>query len=184
MNFLRFLFSKVFFKQLTIAFFTIIILVYLLLIFLKLITNHNKLKEVPNLTGLSLINLEEILDNHDLRFEIIDSSKFNNILDPLSVIEHSPSAGQLVKKNRKIYITLNPSGFRKISVPDVIQITKRNAEAKIKSIGFLVGEIIYKKSIGKDMVLEIRHNGEEIKPGMMLEKASKIDLVLGDGKAN
>ena len=34
------------------------------------------------------------------------------------------------------------------------------------------------------MVLEIRHNGEEIKPGMMLEKASKIDLVLGDGKAN
>ena len=37
-------------------------------------------------------------------------------------------------------------------------------------------------NIGKDMVLEIRFEGRKIMPGDILSKASKIDLVLGNGK--
>ncbi|MDC1402770.1 serine/threonine protein kinase, partial [Flavobacteriaceae bacterium] len=37
-------------------------------------------------------------------------------------------------------------------------------------------------NIGKDMVLEIRYEGEKIAPGVILPKTSKIDLVLGNGK--
>jgi len=33
-----------------------------------------------------------------------------------------------------------------------------------------------------DQVLELRHNGKELKPGTMLMKTSIIDLVVGDGK--
>ena len=91
-------------------------------------------------------------------------------------------AGSEVKKNRKIYITVNPSGYRQITVPNLIQITKRNAESIINSIGFELGEIMYKDNIGKDMVLEITHKGKTISPGVLLPKKSKIDLVLGNGK--
>jgi hypothetical protein len=35
---------------------------------------------------------------------------------------------------------------------------------------------------GKDMVLEMRYKGRNIKPGDKVLKSSKIDLVLGDGK--
>ena len=182
MNFFRFFFSLVFIRQMVLSVFILTLFVYLMLLALKEITYHNDMQQVPNLVGISIIELEEIIKAKSLRFEIIDSSKFNSKFKPLSVIEHLPSVGQLVKKNRKIYVTLNPSGYRKISVPNVVQITKRNAEVKLKSVGFSIGDISYENNIGRDMVLEIRHQGEPLEPGTLLQKTTKIDLVLGNGK--
>jgi len=48
-------------------------------------------------------------------------------------------------------------------------------------LGFQIGTTIYKDDLGKDEVLEIRHNGKIIEAGTMLPKTSKIDLVLGNG---
>jgi hypothetical protein len=45
-----------------------------------------------------------------------------------------------------------------------------------------LGEYSYVDNIGKDMVLEIRFQGNKIEPGTLLPKTSKIDLVLGNGK--
>ena len=64
----------------------------------------------------------------------------------------------------------------------MIQITKRNAETRLTAVGFVLGEITYRDNIGKDMVLEIRFEGDKIAPGVILPKTSKIDLVLGNGK--
>ena len=184
MNFFRFLYSKSLFIQLLLALLVSILIVYLSLTFLKYFTFHNNHQKVPNLKGISLINLPQIISDKNLRFEIIDSSKFTPILPPLSVIEHLPGPGKLVKKNRKIYVTLNPSGYKRISVPNVVQITRRNAEVKLISVGFSIGEITYENNIGKNMVLEVRYEGEPIEPGILLQKTAKIDLVLGNGKSN
>jgi len=182
MNFLRFLFSKKLIIQLLLAFLVGLLFVYLSLIFLKYITFHNQHQKVPDLKGIPMINLPQIAVDKNLRYEIIDSSKFTPNLPPLSVIEHLPGPGQLVKKNRKIYVTLNPSGYRRISVPDVVQITRRNAEVTLLSVGFSIGEISYRNNIGKDMVLEMRYKGEPLKAGTLLQKTAEIDLVLGNGK--
>jgi beta-lactam-binding protein with PASTA domain len=184
MNFLRFLFSKTLLVQLILAFLVGLLFVYLMLSFLKYITLHNEYQKVPDLKGISLINLAQITADKNLRFEIIDSSKFTPNFPPLSVIEHKPSPGQMVKKNRMIYITLNPSAYRKISVPDVVQITRRNAEVTLFSVGFSIGEISYIDNIGKDMVLEMRYRGEPLEAGTLLQKTAAIDLVLGNGKRN
>ena len=184
MNFLRFLYSKTFIIHLLLAFLAGLLFVYLSLSFLKYITFHNEYQSVPDLKGIPLINLSQITEDKNLRFEIIDSSKFNPNLPPLSVMEHIPGPGKLVKKNRRIYVTLNPSGYRRISVPDVVQITRRNAEVTLMSVGFSIGEIIYKNNIGKDMVLEMRYKGEPLEAGTLLQKTEAIDLVLGNGKRN
>jgi len=162
---------------------TIVFLFFLLIYFgLNIITNHNDHQIVPNLIGTHIEDLDNIILENKLRYEIIDSSKFVDNFQPLTVISHIPSQGDEVKKNRKIYLTLNPSGYRKITIPNLIQITKRNAETIITSIGFNLGEITYKDDIGKDMVLEIYHEGEKVSPGTLLPKTSIIDLVLGNGK--
>ena len=184
MNFLRFLFSKKLIIQLLLAFLVGVLFVYLSLIFLKHITFHNQHQKVPDLKGIPMINLPQIAADKNLRYEIIDSSKFTPNLPPLSVIEHLPGPGQLVKKNRKIYVTLNPSGYRRITVPDVVQITRRNAEVTLLSVGFSIGEISYRNNIGKDMVLEMRYRGEPLEAGTLLQKTAEIDLVLGNGKRN
>ena len=149
---------------------------------LQLITNHNDYQKVPDLRGVSISLLPSIMEEQNLRFDVIDSSKFTPELSPLSIISHLPLAESEVKKNRKIYITVNPYNYRKITVPNLIQITRRNAESVIKSVGFEVGEITYENNIGKDMVLEIRYKGKKINPGISLPKTTKIDVVLGNGR--
>ena len=182
MSFFRFLFSKTLIFQIVLASVVGVVVIYLSLVFLKLITFHNDYQNVPDLKGIPLVNLSQVIQEENLRYEIIDSSKYTPNLPALSVIEHLPGPGEQVKKNRKIYITLNPSGYRRISVPDVVQITRRNAEVKLMSVGFKIGEITLKNDIGKDMVLEMRYKGEPLIPGTLLQKTAEIDLVLGNGR--
>ena len=69
-----------------------------------------------------------------------------------------------------------------VAVPDLIEKTYRQAVPTLKAIGLQEGTIKYIPYIGKDMVLEMWMNGKKIKPGTRVLKASRIDLVLGDGK--
>ena len=182
MNFLLFLFSKYFYKQLLYILVILFVLFLIISLTLKLVTHHQQYIQVPDLNGVPITALTTIMNKENLRFEIIDSSRYIPELPPFSVIDHVPYAGSEVKTNRKIYLTVNPSGYQKITVPNLIQITKRNAESMINAVGFKLGEIKYKDNIGKDMVLEILHMGNQIKPGVLLPKTSTIDLVLGNGK--
>jgi beta-lactam-binding protein with PASTA domain len=182
MNYLRFLFSKVFLRQLGFAFIAGCLLLVGVYYGLDKITENNKHIEVPDFETLSIQEIPEIVERFELRYEVLDSAKFNPNYPPYAVIEQSPKAGSAVKRGRKIYFTLNPSGYRKLKVPNVIQVTKRNAETRLTAVGFSLGEISYRDNIGRDMVLEMRYNGEKIQPGMVLPKTSKIDLVLGNGK--
>jgi hypothetical protein len=50
------------------------------------------------------------------------------------------------------------------------------------ALGLEEGKITYKPYLGKDMVLEMWSDGKKLKAGDKISKASKIDLVLGDGK--
>lgn len=182
MNYLRFLLSKIFLKQIVYAFAATCLLLVVVFYGLNALTQNNEHIEVPDFETLSLQEIPAIVERFELRYEVLDSAKFNPSYPPFAVIEQSPKAGSEVKRGRKIYFTLNPSGYRKLSVPNVIQITKRNAETRLTAVGFSVGEITYRDNIGRDMVLEMRFEGEKIEPGMVLPKTSKIDLVLGNGK--
>ena len=116
-----------------------------------------------------------------LNFEVIDSARFNPDFQPFAVIEQSPLAGELVKKDRKIYLTLNPANYNEVRIPDVIQITRRSAESTLRAVGLEIGEISYIDNIGKDMVLQLRYDNAPIAPGEKLSKTSRVDLVLGNG---
>ena len=87
-----------------------------------------------------------------------------------------------MKKNRKIYLNVNPRNFQKVSLPNVIQITKRNAESILTALGFQVLEYNYVDDIGKDMVLDVLYEGEKILPGQKIPMNSGLSLILGNGK--
>lgn len=182
MTFLKFLFTKSFLKQLIIAFIAIIVLILVILWWLKFSTNHSQKIEVPDLAKMSLNDVEEKLDELVLRFEILDSANYNPDYPKYSVIEQIPNAGKFVKEDRKIYLTLNPSGYRKLKLPEVVGRTRRQAEPTLLAMGFRIGKITYRSYIAKDEVLELRHQGKKVEPGTKLQITTIIDLVLGDGK--
>ena len=68
------------------------------------------------------------------------------------------------------------------NIKDLIEKTYRQAIPTLEAVGLKEGTISYRPYLGKDMVLEMRMNGKVIKPGTRVYKASKIDLVLGDGE--
>lgn len=182
MSFIKFLFSKTFLIQIALAILALVVFAFLVMQWLGFSTNQDQRIEVPDLSKLALNVVEERLDELDLRYEILDSANFNPEYPKYAVIDQVPAPGSYVKENRKIYLTLNPSGYRKVTVPDLIRRTRRQAEPTLRSLGFEIGDITYKPDIAPDAVLELRHKGRLINPGDELMKTSVIDLVLGDGQ--
>lgn len=183
MTFFRFLFTKSFLRQLIIAVALLIILVFAMMWWLRISTNHNEKIQVPDLSQMTLDKVEETLSVLKLRYEVLDSANYNPDYPKYSVIEQIPEPGKHVKQNRKLYLTLNPSAYHDIEIPDVIGKTRRQTEPTLLAIGFQIGEITFKPDIS-DNVLELRHKGRSIHPGDALPKTSVIDLVVGDESLN
>jgi len=181
MSIIKFLTSKTFFKQLALAIVAVVVLCFIMLKWLNITTNHGEFETVPNLKGKSVDVAKIELKENDLVMEIQDSANFNPDYPRYSVIDQDPRAGEQVKENRKIYLTLNPSGYRKIAVPDLRNKTFRQAKPTLESLGFIIGKKTYIDNIGKDQVLSLRFNGASLKAGTLLPKMSKIDVVLGNG---
>lgn len=181
MSLIQFLKSKTFFKQLGLAVVAVLIIVFSTMQWLKSTTNHGEFIKVPNLKGKTLGTVQIELKDNDLAMEIQDSANYNPNYPKFSIIEQYPAAGAQVKKDRKIYLTLNPSGYRKVSVPNIVRRTFRQARSNLETLGFEIGKVTYIDDIGKDEVIAIKFKGETIKSGDMLPLTSKIDVVLGNG---
>jgi len=182
MGFFRFIFSKTFLIQLVLAGIVLVVLAFLAMQWLDYSTNQDQRIEVPDLAKMNLDIVEDRLDELNLDFEILDSANFNPEFPRYSVIEQAPAPGKFVKEDRKIYLTLNPSGYRKVEIPEnLIRKTRRQVEPTLRSLGFEIGDVSYKPDIAEDAVLEIRHKGKLVEAGEKLMKTSVLDLVLGDG---
>lgn len=183
MSIFQFLKSKTFFKQIAFAIIGFIVVIFSLKFWLNSTTNHDQKIQVPELHKLTISEAERTLKELNLDFKVIDSASYNPTYPKRSVIEQSPEAGDFVKEKRKIYLTLNPSKYRDITIPDLNGRTKRQAVSELQAIGFIVGtKFSYVRDIGKDVVRGLRHNGKIINPNDKLPKNSIIQLVLGDGR--
>lgn len=182
MSIIKFITSKTFLKQLALAIVALVVLCFFALFWLNNTTNHGEFETVPDLKGKSISVAEDELEDNNLVMKIQDSANYNPNYPKFSVIEQEPLAGTKVKEDRKIYITLNPSGYRKMNIPTgLIDKTFRQVKPTLEALGFKVGKITYVDNIGKDMVLKLTHKGKTLKAGDKLAKTSVIDLVLGNG---
>jgi len=181
MKIIKYLKSKEFLRTIIFMVVVGIILLFGLSKWMHYYTKHDQKIEVPNLEKLSTDEAEKVLSDAKLTFFVLDSASFNPKYPPRSVISQNPSAGDFVKENRKIYLTLNPSTYRKITVPKVIGLTKRQVVIQLKSTGFKIGKELYIKDLGLDVVRSLEVNKREIKPGDKLPKNTSINLILGDG---
>ena len=180
-NFFNFLRSRSFLIQLGLALVATVVLVLLALRWLNSSTNHGEFVEVPDFAKMSVMDMRKAVEDAGLRYEVLDSANYNPDYPRFSIIEQDPKAGSKVKEDRKIYFTVNPSGYKKVTVPKIIQVTQRNASSMLKAVGLDVQRVTYIDELGKDMVYYIKYKGKNINPGQKLPKTSKIELVCGNG---
>lgn len=149
-------------------------------IYLPSATNHGESITVPDLTGIPVEELEEFLTRHELRYAVNDSS-YSADHPPLAVLRQFPHAGSLVKQNRVVYVSLNRVLPPTLPLPELVERSLVNAEVVLKSLELRRGRIYYKPNPFRNLVMEMRMDGQEVKPGTRITKGSVIDLVVGDG---
>ena len=178
---MKFFYSKLFIKQIFLAVVIFSVIILLSILFLFFYTNQTSKILVPNLIGYEVSEIQEIIDDNKLRYEIIDSSFYNPNFEKNTILEQIPEPSKTVKKNRKIYLTVNPSSYGNVIFPDLIQLTLRNAQSTLSALDLEFGEIDYEDNIGKDMVLKVFIDSKQILPGEIVPKKSKIDFIVGNG---
>lgn len=176
--------------------FIIVGVVFALIIFtfygLKFYTKHNvELIEVPDLNEVDKDEAIAILQNMSLNVEISDTA-FKDGVPKSSVINQVPKPGHFVKPGRTVYLVINSNEVPMVEVPDLAGKTSlQQARSIILRRGLKVGEVIERESeyvqSRKDepVLFQRRHRDTtSLSPGVLIERNSKIDLVIGIPKKN
>ena len=164
------------------GFFILFSFVYLALHSINQITMHGESILVPDLRSFSISEVEDTLKTLKLRFSVVDSGAYNADYPRGSVIDHVPNYNSRVKEDRELYLTVNPKNISLISLPNYTDRSSRQYISELKAKGFRIGKFIYKNDEHANVVLGVRYQGEIVKINDKLEKASKLDLVLGNGR--
>ena len=178
----KLLFSKPFLINIAIAIVVVLLVFWGIFKFIDSYTHHGETISVPSLEGLTIDEVEKILNEKNLRYSILDSVYIPNAEKGV-VLDQDPVNGDLVKENRTIYITTSKITPPKTQMPQNIigDNSIRIAIAKLESLGFRIGKLTYIPSIDKNVVLKMDIKGKTIKNGDWILKNSVINLTIGSG---
>lgn len=147
-------------------------------IFLSIRTRHGKEVTVPDMTGLVVRDASSTAGAAGLRVQVTDSVYMKRMARG-AVVSQLPKAGSKVKPGRKISLTINSQVPKKVTMPNLIHVSLRQAKAELAAKGLMLGKLNYVSDIATNNVLRQQYRGRDVEPGKQLYTGSTIDLVLG-----
>jgi len=172
--------DKKLYKHLLLAIITLVFLFLGWLKYLDYYTMHDKYIKVPDFNNMLIAQLDSVVEANNIRYEIIDSI-FDRSREKGIVVRQDPEPFTDVKKNRKIYLTINSLQTRKVAFPDIYDLSLRQAITQLNKNGLQVGELEYRSNIATNKVLDYKMNGIKIEIGQELYIGTIVDLVVGKG---
>ena len=161
-----------------------IVIVVIVFICIKVYARQGDEYELPDLTDKKLVDLD--VDNpYELEFIILDSF-YNKGTEGGVVLLQDPKPGTMIKKGRKVYITLSSFNEADAIVPDVISMSLRPAISHLENTGLVVRKLGFTPNPNPtegldDEVLSLSSGGRTLIAGEKIAPGSKIDLVIGTG---
>jgi len=152
-------------------------------LWLKSYTLHGKEVTIPSVTGLSQEEAEIVLRGSNLYLVVVDST-FSAKTPLGTIVEQTPPAQSQAKPDRPVYVVMNASQKRMIPLPELHDVSYRQAEATLRSIGLKVDNVVYEPSLYPDNVLDIREGELSIEAGTRLPEGSSVTLVIGRRQSN
>jgi beta-lactam-binding protein with PASTA domain len=181
MSFFGFLLKKKFYLHLGLSILLTVVLFFIILQFIKIYSNHGDTYVLPDFSGKTLTEIEDEGYKQLYDFIVIDSI-FDNRNPKGSVVIQNPPAGSTVKQHRKVYVTLVAYSVEKVDMPDLIDLSLRQAVNTLRSKGLTINQLQYVEDFAGNAILEQLYEGEVIEAGTIIEKGSGIDLVVGLGQ--
>ena len=165
-------------KNLVAALIIVVVLLAGAMIFLNVVTMHNQELVVPDLANMSVAEADSVATSDGMRVEVVDSV-FVKRMRKGAVYRQNPTAGSMVKKGRRIALTINAMNAKKVTMPNVVGVSMRQAMAELQSRGLVLGKLIYIEDLATDNVLRQLMRGKVIEPGTQIESETVIDIELG-----
>jgi beta-lactam-binding protein with PASTA domain len=179
-NFISFLFSRKFLTHLGLAILLIIVVLLLSMKFIGMYTRHGKELTVPVFYGMTIKEVQAAGYFNQFDFFVIDSL-YDDRYEPWAIIIQDPLPGSKVKKGRNIYVTVVASMPENVLMPDLKDLTLRQAINILEASHLKAGKLIYSPSFDKNAILEQFYKGDTVHPGDTLVIGSIIDLIVGTG---
>ena len=160
----------------------VIVILICLIGWLKTYTEHGIEVEVTDVRGLVEAEAQPLLADQGLNLVIIDSTYSDKV--PLgTIVEQDPKPNSHAKHGRSVYVTINATTKRQIIMPDLQDISYRQAETTLRGLGLKVDTVYdYEPSAYRDLVLDVKSNGVSIQPGEKIPVGTKVRLVVGFGR--
>ena len=156
-----------------------IIICVLALFVLDSYTRHGTEVVMPNFIGM---DSQELLKKEDVSKDyiiVVSDYLYDRKNKPGTVLKQDPHVGEMVKKGRKIYLTVASDTPPKVIMPQLQDVSLRQAEIMLKAIGLVQGTVILKPSPYENVVLEQLYKGRIIHPGTEISAGETITLVVG-----
>ncbi len=181
MSFFAYMKTGGFWRQLLLMIVILVLLISVVLLSLRFFTRHGQDIRVADLRGMQLEKLKPFEEEFGFKFVVRDSI-YDPERKPGEIIAQSPQVGSKVKKNRTFYLVVAAGLPASVQMPDLKDLSLRQAEALLETYGLKVGVRYVVPSIVKGAIIGQLHRGQEIEPGSLVRKGSFIDLQIGDGK--
>lgn len=165
-------------RNLLICIILVVVMVVGAMIFLNIVTKHNQELSVPDFTNMTVAEAEAAAAQVGMRVEVTDSV-FAKRMRKGAVRDQNPAPGSKVKEGRRIALTINALNAKKVTMPNLVGLSMRQALAELQSRGLVLGKLIYVQDMATNNVLRQLHGNREINPGKTIETDTVIDLVLG-----
>ena len=156
------------------------VLLWLTMAWLDSWTGHGEYREVPDLKGLSYENAVGVLDDADL-LAVLSDSVFNNNEKPGVVMDQVPKGNSVVKPGRAVYLTINAYTPRAVTVPDLVDMSLRQAQSIIEGLGIKNIRVVEVPSEYKNLVLSVKYNGLPISAGARVPVSAALTIEVGKG---
>ncbi|MDR1407860.1 MAG: PASTA domain-containing protein [Tannerella sp.] len=168
------------FFHLSAAILLFLLLVILVLKSLSIYTRHNQAVIVPDVKGLQIEEATVFFASNGLRYQIADSI-YSREVSPGAIVELMPVAGSKVKDGRIIFVTVNAKGEQRVELPDVADLSYRQAYALLQARGFTSIETKYVPGRYRDLAIKVESNGRTLKPGETIPISARLVLSVSDG---
>lgn len=174
--------SHPFLSNLVIVFLTGLLLLWGTLVFLDYWTFHGATAVVPPIRGLSYNTASNLLEANHLHIEISDSV-YDRSLAPGTIVESSPKAGAVVKKDRQVYVTVTAFSPKQvtISMPLTGNVSSRTAISYLRAIGITDIRLEHVPSEFVDLVEGARYGDTPLTVGSVIPITSAVTLTIGSG---
>lgn len=145
-------------------------------------THHGQALKVPDLYEMQVSDANILLKQEHLRCMVVDSV-YKKGVRPGAIVDQVPDAGAKVKEGRIVFLTINATQEKQVLLPQIKDLSERQAKASIEGIGLKVEHVTLVASPYKGLVMGVMYRGEKIAAGDKLPIGSAVTLLVGKGKS-